>query len=112
MLRFAGGALGKITLVRTWWHGNGYHLRKPNFTEQPAGLDWKAWLGSAKFRPFNAHQGCWCESQDGRRAWQLVKQGNFTKNFAGAQDGNADAFLRQDFNRSGLDQVGDCSYFG
>ena len=50
------GKLGKITLVRTWWHGNGYHLRKPNFTEKPAGLDWKAFLGSVKYREFNAHQ--------------------------------------------------------
>ncbi|HKX28523.1 MAG TPA: Gfo/Idh/MocA family oxidoreductase, partial [Blastocatellia bacterium] len=50
------GKLGQITLVRTWWHGNGYHLRKPNFTEQPAGLDWKAFLGPVKYRPFNAHQ--------------------------------------------------------
>ena len=22
------GKLGKVTLARTWWHGNGYHLRK------------------------------------------------------------------------------------
>ena len=50
------GRLGKITLVRTWWHGNGYHLRKPNFTEKPAGLDWKAFLGPVKYREFNAHQ--------------------------------------------------------
>jgi predicted dehydrogenase len=50
------GKLGKITLVRTWWHGNGYHLRKPNFTEQPAGLDWKAFLGPVKYRPFDAQQ--------------------------------------------------------
>lgn len=50
------GKLGKITLVRTWWHGNGYHLRKPNFTEKPAGLDWKAFLGPVKYREFNAHQ--------------------------------------------------------
>jgi predicted dehydrogenase len=50
------GKLGKITMVRTWWHGNGYHLRKPNFTEQPQGLDWKAFLGPVKYRPFNAHQ--------------------------------------------------------
>ncbi len=53
---FDKGKLGKITMVRTWWHGNGYHLRKPNFTEQPAGLDWKAFLGPVKYRPFNAHQ--------------------------------------------------------
>ena len=50
------GKLGKITLVRTWWHGNGYHLRKPNFTEQPSGLDWKAFLGPVKYRPFDAQQ--------------------------------------------------------
>ena len=50
------GKLGKITLVRTWWHGNAYHLRKPNFTEKPAGLDWKAFLGPLKYREFNAHQ--------------------------------------------------------
>ncbi len=50
------GRLGKITLVRTWWHGNSYHLRKPNFTEQPPGLDWKAFLGPVKYRPFDAHQ--------------------------------------------------------
>ena len=53
---FDSGKIGKIAFVRTYWHGNGYHLRKPNFTEQPAGLDWKRWLGPAKARPFNAHQ--------------------------------------------------------
>ena len=25
---FDTNKLGKITLARTWWHGNGYHLRK------------------------------------------------------------------------------------
>jgi predicted dehydrogenase len=50
------GKLGKVTIVRTWWNGNGYHLRKPNFTEKPAGLDWKAFLGPVKYREFNAHQ--------------------------------------------------------
>ena len=53
---FDSGKMGKVTLVRTWWHGNGYHLRKPNFKDQPAGLDWKAFLGPVKFRPFDAHQ--------------------------------------------------------
>ncbi|HKQ72079.1 MAG TPA: Gfo/Idh/MocA family oxidoreductase [Blastocatellia bacterium] len=48
--------LGKIAFVRTWWHGNGYHLRKPNFKDKPAGLDWKAFLGPAKYREFDAHQ--------------------------------------------------------
>ncbi|NBO65793.1 MAG: gfo/Idh/MocA family oxidoreductase [Acidobacteria bacterium] len=50
------GKLGKIALVRTWWHGNAYHLRKPDFTEQPAGLDWRAFLGPVRYRPFDAHQ--------------------------------------------------------
>ncbi len=53
---FDSGKMGKITLVRTWWHGNGYHLRKPNFKDKPAGLDWKAFLGPVKYRPFDAHQ--------------------------------------------------------
>jgi predicted dehydrogenase len=53
---FDTGKMGKITLVRTWWHGNSYHLRKPNFKDQPAGLDWKAFLGPVKFRPFDAQQ--------------------------------------------------------
>lgn len=50
------GKLGKIAFARTWWHGNSYHLRKPNFKDKPAGLDWKAFLGPAKYREFDAHQ--------------------------------------------------------
>ena len=50
------GKLGKVTLVRTWWHGNTYHLRKPDFTEKPAGLDWKAFLGPLEYREFDAQQ--------------------------------------------------------
>jgi predicted dehydrogenase len=50
------GKLGKIALVRTWWHGNSYHLRKPNFKEKPPGLDWKRFLGPVKYREFDAHQ--------------------------------------------------------
>jgi predicted dehydrogenase len=53
---FDSGKMGKITMVRTWWHGNTYHLRKPNFKDQPPGLDWKAFLGPVKYRPFDAHQ--------------------------------------------------------
>jgi len=50
------GKLGKIAFVRTWWHGNGYHLRKANFKDKPPGLDWKAFLGPAKYREFDAQQ--------------------------------------------------------
>jgi predicted dehydrogenase len=49
-------AIGKVTMVRTWWHGNAYHLRVPKFKTQPAGLDWKRFLGRVKFREFDAHQ--------------------------------------------------------
>jgi predicted dehydrogenase len=50
------GRLGKITLARTWWHGNSFHLRKPGFTEKPEGLDWKSFLGPLPYREFDAHQ--------------------------------------------------------
>ena len=53
---FDSGRIGKVAYVRTWWHGNGYHLRKPDFTAQPAGLDWKQWVGPAPMRPFDALQ--------------------------------------------------------
>ena len=53
---FDSGTIGKVTHVRTVWHGNQFHLRKPDFTAKPAGLDWEAWLGPASRRPFNAHQ--------------------------------------------------------
>ncbi len=53
---FDSGVIGKVTYVRTVWHGNTFHLRQPDFTAQPAGLDWEAWVGPASPRPFNAHQ--------------------------------------------------------
>lgn len=53
---FDEGGIGTVTYVRTWWHGNGFHLRKPTFTAQPAGLDWRQWVGPARPRPFDALQ--------------------------------------------------------
>jgi predicted dehydrogenase len=53
---FDNEAIGKVTMVRTWWHGNAYHLRVPKFKTQPAGLDWKRFLGRVKYREFDAHQ--------------------------------------------------------
>ena len=52
------GKLGKITLARTWWHGNGYHLRKAPaaLQTQPADLDWAHFLGPLKWRDWDPQQ--------------------------------------------------------
>jgi predicted dehydrogenase len=50
------GKLGKITVARTWWHGNTYHLRRAPFTEKPAGLDWKKFLGPRPWRDWDVQQ--------------------------------------------------------
>ena len=50
--------LGKITLARTWWHGNTYHLRKapPSLATQPSNLDWAHFLGPLKWRDWDPQQ--------------------------------------------------------
>jgi predicted dehydrogenase len=48
--------LGKITIARTWWHGNSYHLRRAPFTQKPAGLNWKKFLGSRPWRDWDVQQ--------------------------------------------------------
>lgn len=53
---FETGKLGKITVARTWWHGNTYHLRTAPFTEQPAGLDWKSFVGPRPWRDWDVRQ--------------------------------------------------------
>ncbi len=55
---FDTGKLGKITLARTWWHGNGYHLRKaPQVLQQkPSNLDWARFLGPLKWRDYDPQQ--------------------------------------------------------
>jgi len=50
------GKLGKVTIARTWWHGNSYHLRKAPFTAQPAGLNWKMFLGCRPWRDWDVQQ--------------------------------------------------------
>ena len=52
------GRLGKITLARTWWHGNRYHLRTAPRELQtlPADLDWAAYLGPLKWRDYDPQQ--------------------------------------------------------
>lgn len=47
--------LGKVTLARTWWHGNGAHLRKapPELRTKPDNLDWGRYLGRVKWREYD-----------------------------------------------------------
>ena len=52
------GRLGKITLARTWWHGNTYHLRKApsSLQSKPSNLDWAHFLGPLKWRDYDPQQ--------------------------------------------------------
>ncbi len=49
------GALGKISLVHTWFDRNAFPegIGNPPDSEPPAGLDWDLWLGPAPNVPFN-----------------------------------------------------------
>jgi predicted dehydrogenase len=55
---FDTGRLGKITLSRTWWHGNGYHLRRApeSLRQKPSNLDWARYLGPLKWRDYDPQQ--------------------------------------------------------
>ncbi len=52
------GKLGKITLARTWWHGNTYHLRRApeSLQNKPSNLDWAHFLGPLKWRDYDPQQ--------------------------------------------------------
>ncbi len=52
------GKLGKITLARTWWHGNGAHLQKApeSMQTRPSNLDWARFLGPVKWRDYDPQQ--------------------------------------------------------
>jgi predicted dehydrogenase len=49
------GLIGKITLVRTWWNGNGGYLYKPpeGMETKPAGLDWDKYIEPLGKRPWD-----------------------------------------------------------
>ncbi|MEK7405688.1 MAG: Gfo/Idh/MocA family oxidoreductase [Acidobacteriota bacterium] len=55
---FRTGKLGKITLARTWWHGNGAHLRRApaSLQAKPSNLDWARYLGPVKWRDYDPQQ--------------------------------------------------------
>ncbi|MDX2153532.1 MAG: Gfo/Idh/MocA family oxidoreductase [Bryobacteraceae bacterium] len=50
--------LGRVTLARTWWHGNGYHLRRApaSLQTKPSNLDWARFLGPLKWREYDPQQ--------------------------------------------------------
>ncbi|MEK7407006.1 MAG: Gfo/Idh/MocA family oxidoreductase [Acidobacteriota bacterium] len=52
------GRLGKVTLARTWWHGNTYHLRRApeSLREKPSNLEWARFLGPLKWRDWDPQQ--------------------------------------------------------
>jgi predicted dehydrogenase len=52
------GKLGKITLARTWWHGNGAHLAKApaDMATKPENLDWSRFLAPVKWRDWDPQQ--------------------------------------------------------
>ena len=52
---FDSGKLGKITLARTWWHGNSFHLRRApaKLQTKPDNLDWARYLGPVKWRDYD-----------------------------------------------------------
>lgn len=52
------GKIGKVTLCRTWWHGNSWHLRKApaEFQTQPATLDWARFVAPVKWRDYDPQQ--------------------------------------------------------
>ena len=55
---FDSGKIGKVTLARTWWHGNGYHLRRApeSLKTLPSNLDWARFLGPLKWRDWDPQQ--------------------------------------------------------
>jgi len=55
---FDNGRIGKVTLARTWWYGNGYHLRRApdNLKTRPPDLDWVRYLGRLTWRDWDPQQ--------------------------------------------------------
>jgi predicted dehydrogenase len=55
---FDTGKIGQVRFVRTYWHGNGYHLRRApqSLQTQPANLNWARFLGPVKWRDYDPQQ--------------------------------------------------------
>jgi predicted dehydrogenase len=53
------GRLGKISLVRTWWHGSVFSFVKavpPELEKQPSNLDWKRFVEPVAWRDYAPYQ--------------------------------------------------------
>ncbi len=55
---FKPGKLGKITMVRTYWNGNGAHLMKvpEKFRQKPDNLDWNRYVEPVRWREWDPPQ--------------------------------------------------------
>ena len=55
---FDSGKIGKVSLVRTYWNGNTYHLRKApdSLQKKPPNLDWAHFLGRLRWRDYDPQQ--------------------------------------------------------
>lgn len=55
---FDTGRLGKVTVARTWWHGNSWHLRRApaELQTKPADLDWARFVGPLAWRDYDPQQ--------------------------------------------------------
>ncbi|MCX6622708.1 MAG: Gfo/Idh/MocA family oxidoreductase [Acidobacteria bacterium] len=55
---FKPGKLGKITVVRTYWNGNGAHLMTvpEKFRQKPANLDWNRYVEPVRWREWDPPQ--------------------------------------------------------
>ena len=55
---FDTGKLGAITLARTWWYGNSWHLRKApaSLRSKPDNLDWARFVGPVQWRDYDPQQ--------------------------------------------------------
>ncbi len=55
---FDSGKIGAVTLARTWWYGNSWHLRKapPELQTLPADLNWSRFLGPVRWRDWDPQQ--------------------------------------------------------
>jgi predicted dehydrogenase len=55
---FDSQKIGDVTLARTWWYGNSWHLRKAPaaLQTQPQDLDWAHFVGPVKWRDYDPQQ--------------------------------------------------------